>query len=103
MFAIVCYTQYMKQTMVLKLAPTPEQLVALLETLHAFNEACNYAAEIAYTTRTSNKFELQKLVYGPLRIQYKLPAQLAIRESPRPSKPTSATSRFSPISNQKAQ
>lgn len=69
----------MKQTMVLKLAPTPEQHAALLDTLHTFNEACNYAAEIAYTTRTSNKFELQKLVYAPLRLQYHLPAQMAIR------------------------
>ena len=69
----------MKQTMVLKLAPTPEQHTALLETLHTFNDACNYAAEIATTTRTSNKFELQKLVYAPLRIQYNLPAQMAIR------------------------
>jgi putative transposase len=69
----------MKQTMVLKLAPTPEQHAALLETLHTFNDACNYAAEIAHTTRTSNKFELQKLVYAPLRIQYHLPAQMAIR------------------------
>jgi IS605 OrfB family transposase len=69
----------MKQTMVLKLAPTPEQHAALLETLHTFNDACNYAAEIAYATRTSNKFELQKLVYAPLRLQYKLPAQMAIR------------------------
>lgn len=65
--------------MVLKLAPTPEQHAALLDTLHTFNEACNYAAEIAYTTRTSNKFELQKLVYAPLRLQYHLPAQMAIR------------------------
>ena len=65
--------------MVLKLAPTPDQHAALLDTLHTFNDACNYAAEIAYTTRTSNKFELQKLVYAPLRLQYHLPAQMAIR------------------------
>jgi IS605 OrfB family transposase len=69
----------MKQTMLLKLVPTPEQVAALLDTLHAVNAACNYAGEIAFTTKTSNKFELQKLVYGPLRVQYGLPAQLAIR------------------------
>ena len=69
----------MMQTLVLQLAPTPEQHAALLDTLHPFNQACNYAAEIAYTTRTSNKFELQKLVYAPLRLQYHLPAQMAIR------------------------
>jgi putative transposase len=69
----------MKQTMLLKLVPNPAQAAALLETLHAVNTACNYAGEIAFKTKTSNKFELQKLVYGPLRVDYGLPAQLAIR------------------------
>jgi len=32
----------MKQTMLLKLAPTTEQAQALLETMHTFNAACNY-------------------------------------------------------------
>src|SRR5215472_8512676 len=69
----------MKQTMLLKLVPRPEQAAALLETLHAVNAACNYAGEVAFKTKTGNKFELQKLVYGPLRVDYGLPAQLAIR------------------------
>jgi IS605 OrfB family transposase len=69
----------MKQTMLLKLVPTPEQAAALLDTLHAVNAACNYAGEVAFKTKTGNKFELQKLVYGPLRVNHGLPAQLAIR------------------------
>lgn len=69
----------MKQTMLLKLVPTPEQHAALLETLRAVNAACTSAAGIAFQTKTSNKFELQKLVYGPMRVDYGLPAQLAIR------------------------
>src|SRR5712691_4579413 len=69
----------MKQTMLLKLAPTEEQHQALLETMHAFNAACNYVAEIAFSEKTANKFALQKLVYGELRTTYKLAAQLAIR------------------------
>jgi IS605 OrfB family transposase len=69
----------MKQTMLLKLAPTTEQHQALLETMHAFNQAANYVAEIAFSEKSANKFELQKLVYGELRTTYKLPAQLAIR------------------------
>jgi predicted transposase len=32
----------MKQTMRLKLAPTPEQAQALLDTMYAFNEAVNF-------------------------------------------------------------
>ena len=57
----------MKQTMLLKLAPTKEQHHALLETMHAFNAAATYVAEIAFGEKTANKFELQKLVYGELR------------------------------------
>lgn len=69
----------MKQTMLLKLAPTTEQAQALHDTMHAFNEAANYVASVAFAEKTANKFELQKLVYGELRTTYKLAAQLAIR------------------------
>ncbi len=69
----------MKQSMLLKLNPTEEQHRALLDTMHAFNAAANYVAEIAFSEKTANKFELQKLVYGELRTTYKLAAQLAIR------------------------
>jgi putative transposase len=69
----------MKQTMLLKLAPTTEQAQALLGTMHTFNEAANYVASVAFAEKTANKFELQKLVYGELRTIHKLAAQLAIR------------------------
>src|SRR5260370_786412 len=73
------YTLSMKQTMLLKLAPTTQQHHALLDTMHAFNAAANYVAEVAVSEKSANKFELQKLVYGELRTTYKLAAQLAIR------------------------
>ena len=69
----------MKQTMLLKLAPTTEQAQALLDTMHTFNAACNYIAEQAFESQVANKFELQKMTYGDLRTTYHLPAQLAIR------------------------
>ena len=69
----------MKQTMLLKLAPTSEQATALLDVMHAFNAACDYVAEQAFAAQTHNKFELQKMTYGTLRAQFTLPAQLAIR------------------------
>src|SRR5438105_2451107 len=69
----------MKQTMLVKLVPTEEQHHALLETMHAFNEAANYVASVAFAEKTANKFALQKLVYGELRTTYQLAAQLAIR------------------------
>src|SRR5437762_12470862 len=69
----------MKQTMLLKLAPTPEHHQALLETIHAFNAACDYVAEMALSEKTANKFALQKIVHGEVRTTYKLASQLAIR------------------------
>jgi putative transposase len=69
----------MKQTMLLKLAPTNEQHQAGLETMRAFNEAANFVASVAFAEHTAHKFSLQKLVYGELRTTYKLPSQLAIR------------------------
>jgi putative transposase len=69
----------MKQTMLLKLITTPEQHAALLETMRAFNAACNAVAAVAFQEQSANKFALQKLVYGKLRSDYGLPAQLAIR------------------------
>src|ERR1700730_8710005 len=74
-----CYAQSMKQTMLLKLAPTTQQHQVLLDTMHAFNAACNYIAEQAFEAQVANKFELQKMTYGTLRSTYHLPAQLAIR------------------------
>jgi predicted transposase len=76
---ILRYIVNMKQTMLLKLAPTTEQHQALLETMHVFNQAANYVASVAFAEQLPNKFEVQKLVYGELRTTYKLPAQLAIR------------------------
>src|SRR5947209_19996174 len=75
----VRYTPWMKQTMLLKLAPSPEQSTALLDTLHAFNTACNRIAERAFVEKLANKFELQKIVYADVRKQYGLSSQLAIR------------------------
>jgi putative transposase len=69
----------MKQTLLVKLAPTPEQHAALLRTLEAFNAACNAIAEVAYEHRMASKIELQKLVYYDIRAHFGLSAQMAIR------------------------
>ena len=73
------YHPGMKQTMLLKLAPSPEQSKALLATLHAFNAACNRIAQTAFAEQLANKFELQKLVYADIRKEYGLSSQLTIR------------------------
>jgi putative transposase len=68
-----------KQVIVLKLEPSPEQHQALLQTLEAFNAGCQYAADVAYEKRCANKVALQPMVYGTLRERFGLSSQMAIR------------------------
>jgi len=69
----------MKQVLVVKLAPTPEQHAALLRTLETFNAACNDIAGVAFERRMANKVALQKLVYYDIRQRFGLWAQMCIR------------------------
>ncbi len=69
----------MKQTLMIKLATSEEQYNALLETMHKFNEACNYIAIIAFSIMSANKIKLQQIVYRDVREKYGLSAQLVIR------------------------
>jgi putative transposase len=71
-------TGEMKQVIVLKLQPSPEQHQALLATLQAVNRACQYVADVAYERRLANKIALQPLVYGTLRREYGLSSQMAL-------------------------
>ena len=55
------------QTLKVKIAVEPEQSEALLETMHQFNAACNYVAEIAFQMQTADKIKLQPFVYHDIR------------------------------------
>ena len=68
----------MKQTLLVKLAPEPQDHAALLRTLETFNAACNAIAEVD-TTCEANKIELQRLVYYDIRERFGLSSQMAIR------------------------
>jgi putative transposase len=69
----------MKQTVLVKLAPAPEQHAALLRTLEAFNAACNDIASTAFAEHSASKIDLQKLVYYDIRQRFGLSAQMTIR------------------------
>ena len=86
----------MKQTMLLKLQPTPEQARALLDTMHAFNAACNVVAEVAFGLKRANTFELQRHVYARLRAEFGLPAQMAIRAISKTSEAYKRDKRIQP-------
>lgn len=69
----------MKQTLMIKLAPTETQYKTLLETMERFNEACNCIAAKAFEFKTANKIRLQQCVYKDIRRDFGLSAQLTIR------------------------
>jgi putative transposase len=75
----------MKQTLLVKLAPEPEQHAALLRTLETFNAACNAIAEVAYEHSIANKLRLQPLVYYDIRKRFGLSSQMVIRANAKVS------------------
>jgi predicted transposase len=51
----------------------------LLDTMEAFNNACNEMAETCFKQQSASKFVIQKLVYHDVREKFGLSAQLTIR------------------------
>jgi len=69
----------MQLTAQLKLKPSPEQADALSRTMAVCNEACNYISEWAWESKTFRQFDLHKLCYRAVRVDFALSAQAAIR------------------------
>jgi IS605 OrfB family transposase len=67
------------QTIVCKLAPTPEQVADIQATLAAFAQACDFAAQTARAIDSTNKFKVQHACYAQIRQRFGLSANLAIR------------------------
>lgn len=69
----------MKQTLKVKVDVKPEQANALHETMHQFNAACNYVANVAFEMHTANKIKLQPFVYQDIRQKFGISSQMAVR------------------------
>ena len=69
----------MKQVVQVKLLPDAGQVAALLRTMEAFNAACNIVAGVAFAEHTADKIRLQPHVYGRIRGEFGLSAQMAVR------------------------
>ncbi len=79
-WSVSCYTfGVAKQTLLVKLEPSPEQADQLRATLEAFNAACNWLAGIAFASGSANKFKLQKSAYRETRERFGLSSQTAVR------------------------
>lgn len=69
----------MKLTIKIKLLPTDEQKILLLQTMQKFNEACNYISAICFKKQLYNKIAIHKIVYYDVRKRFNLSAQMAVR------------------------
>lgn len=69
----------MKLIAQVKLHPTPQQHVALLQTLEQANALCDIISTFAWEHQIFGAFKLQKLSYHPMRAASGLTAQLVIR------------------------
>ena len=74
----------MKQvlTVVVKLQPTPEQVIKLDATLQAFADACNYVNDNT-NPKLTNKIALQSLTYQTIKEKFSLVANMAVRACAR--------------------
>jgi IS605 OrfB family transposase len=68
-----------KQTIQVRLLPTPEQASALLETLRVCNEAATWLSSNMRSRRMFQKFGVHKYFYADLRVRFGLAAQPTIR------------------------
>ncbi len=69
----------MKLTLQLKLVPTAEQHTALLETMHAFNAAASYAAQVGFEAHVFSQQAIHVRCYQALRERCGLSSQMAVR------------------------
>jgi predicted transposase len=88
------YAESVKLTIGLKLKPTKEQAVLLLETLHRANDAANVASRAAWDNKAFGTFKLQSLVYHSLREKYQLRPRSLSDSSARLPMPTDSTGRL---------
>lgn len=52
----------MKQTLLVKLAPSKKQYSSLIETMERFNEACNHVSNLAFQNKTKSQVKLHHLI-----------------------------------------
>jgi putative transposase len=68
-----------KLTAQIKLLPDKSQAEALLSTLRAANDACNFVSRAAWQGKTFRQFDLHHLYYRDVRSRFNLSAQVTVR------------------------
>ena len=62
----------------IKIDPTEDQKQLLLDTMHRYRDACNFASKYLSKNGYMSAMKLQKNIYLDIRSLYKLPSQMAI-------------------------
>jgi IS605 OrfB family transposase len=68
----------MKLTLKIKLIPTKEQEILLIDTIKETNSACNVVSDTAWAKRIFAQFKLQKECYYIVKNSFNISAQIAI-------------------------
>lgn len=69
----------MKITIQLQVLTDTEQKAVLLSTMKAFNDAANYASEVAFRDKVYSQPAIHKRAYADIREKFGLSAQMAVR------------------------
>jgi IS605 OrfB family transposase len=69
----------MKLTVQVKLLPTPEQSLALRETLETANRAANRLSQLAWDKKEFRQFPMHRLFYKKIRSEFPLSSQVVVR------------------------
>jgi len=63
----------------IKLIPAREQRDILLQTIEAYNEACNFVSQIAFENKTASVVKIHHICYYDIRKRFNLSSQMAVR------------------------
>lgn len=69
----------MKLTLKIKLLPTSEQAVVLIQTMREANAVCNAISDVAWQNKVFNQFKIHRLCYHGFKSTFNLSAQMLVR------------------------
>ena len=69
----------MKLVLKIKILPTDEQRMLLLQTMEEANKACAYISDAAWANKTFGQFKIHHLCYDDVRQKFNLSAQMVVR------------------------
>lgn len=69
----------MKLTLKIKLLPTSEQAVVLIQTMREANAVCNAISDVAWQNKVFNQFKIHRICYHGFKSTFNLSAQMLVR------------------------